>query len=127
MQTLIPRTVAAALALLAFLATAGVSTAGLSSTVTYPADGETVSGATLTISGTVTADEGIQVCSVEISTDGGSTWAPVVGTTSWSYIWAVPADGLYHIHSRVRDANGYIETSATGVTVRVQNADQTIH
>ena len=35
------------------------------------------------------ADVGGVVAAVEVSTDGGKTWHPATGTTSWTYAWNV--------------------------------------
>ena len=57
-------------------------------TVTSPAAGAALTdGATMTISGTATDAGGGVVAAVEVSTDGGTTWHPASGTTSWTYSW----------------------------------------
>ena len=39
------------------------------------------------VSGTATDTGGGVVAGVEVSTDGGTTWHPATGTTSWTYTW----------------------------------------
>jgi hypothetical protein len=54
-------------------------------TISSPANGATLQdGSSTTISGTA-SDVGGVVAGVEVSTDGGSTWHPATGTTSWTY------------------------------------------
>ena len=73
---------------------------------------------TCTIKGTA-SDTGSQIQKVEVSTDGGATWGLATGTTSWSYVWTIPADGTYTIKSCATDNAGNIETPGSGVTVHV--------
>ena len=57
------------------------------STISSPSAGAAITdGSTVTISGTA-SDAGGQVAGIEVSTDGGTTWHPATGTTSWSYSW----------------------------------------
>ncbi len=94
-----------------------------SSTITSPSAGY-VSGPTFIIEGTAfDATSGVQA--VEVSTDGGSSWNPAVGTTTWSYTWAVPGDGFYTLRSRARDNGGLTETPGPGVGVGVDNVPPT--
>ena len=68
-------------------ATASTDTTAPTATITSPADGATVAnGKPVTITGTA-SDVGGQVGGVEVSTDGGLTWHPAVGRTSWTYAW----------------------------------------
>jgi hypothetical protein len=65
--------------------TASADTTGPAVTIASPANNTTVtSGAQVTVSGTA-SDSGGLVAGVEASTDGGTTWHPATGTTSWSY------------------------------------------
>ncbi|HZM66253.1 MAG TPA: N,N-dimethylformamidase beta subunit family domain-containing protein, partial [Nakamurella sp.] len=69
-------------------ATASTDTTAPTSTITSPAPGGTVpDGTSVTISGTASDSGGGSVAGVEVSTDGGSTWHPATGTTSWTYNW----------------------------------------
>ncbi len=49
-------------------------------------------GQNVTITGTA-SDVGGIVAGVEVSTDGGKTWNPATGTTSWSYSWTAAGSG----------------------------------
>ena len=44
-------------------------------------------GASVTVTGTATDAGGGRVAGVEVSTDGGATWHPATGTTSWTYTY----------------------------------------
>jgi hypothetical protein len=90
-----------------------------SSTISSPTSGSTVAdGAKVTITGTAT-DAGGTVAGVEVSTDGGTTWHPATGTSSWSYTWI--AHGAPHttILARATDDSGNIESSSPSVGVDV--------
>ena len=55
--------------------------------ITTPTGGQNYTvGQNVTITGTA-SDVGGIVAGVEVSTDGGKTWNPATGTTSWSYSW----------------------------------------
>jgi hypothetical protein len=67
-------------------ATASTDTQAPTATITAPAGTSSLpSGAAVTVQGTATDAGGGQVAAVEVSTDGGTTWHPATGTTSWSY------------------------------------------
>jgi hypothetical protein len=88
-------------------------------TITSPANGANLQdGATTTISGTA-SDSGGVVAGVEVSTDGGSTWHPATGKTSWSYSWAVHGSPTANIKVRATDDSGNVGTPGSGVTVNV--------
>ena len=71
------------------VASKSTDTTAPTATITSPANGANLQdGATTTISGTA-SDVGGVVAGVEVSTDGGSTWHPATGTTSWTYAWDV--------------------------------------
>ncbi|WP_380837107.1 DUF4082 domain-containing protein [Sphaerisporangium dianthi] len=100
--------------------TAGLSTA-LKSTdvtaptaaITAPAAGVTVNnGSTVTVSGTA-VDVGGQVGAVEVSTDGGATWHPATGRTSWTYSWKVTGVGATTIKVRAADDSGNVGAQAS--------------
>ena len=90
------------------------------STITSPTSGQTFSsGSTVTISGNASDTGGGVVAGVEVSTDGGTTWHPASGTSSWSYSWGVSGDGPVTIETWATDDSGNIETPSAGVTVNV--------
>jgi len=100
-----------------------VDTANPSSLVGDPLEGDYLSGASYTISGT-SADSTSGVSQVEISINDGA-WIAVSGTTSWSYSWTLPSDGSYNIKSRATDTAGNVETPSSGINVTVDNTDPT--
>src|SRR5207249_3422603 len=76
---------------------------------------------------------GVQLVEVSISTGNGANvqywngtafapkgtaqiWVPATGTTSWSYAFAMPADGTYTVQSRATDNVGNQETPGAGNT-----------
>ena len=70
------------------LTAASASTDTTAPTSTHHASPSTVSdGSQVTISGTASDTGGGVVAGVEVSTDGGATWHPATGTTSWTYTW----------------------------------------
>lgn len=72
-------------------------------TVATPAAGTTVPAMQpLTISGTATSAAGV-VARVEVSTDGGTTWQPATGLSTWSYSWTPTAIGSATIQVRAED------------------------
>ena len=73
----------------------------------------------VTISGTAT-DAGGQVAGVEVSTDGGSTWHPATGTTSWSYSWNAHGSPTHDDHvARDRRLAATSSRPSPSVTVNV--------
>ena len=75
----------------------------------------------VTISGSA-SDSGGLVAVVEVSTDGGTTWHPATGTTSWTYTWWPLLSGTFTIRSRAVDDSLNMESPAAGVTVTVTPA-----
>ena len=100
-------------------ATSSTDTTPPTSTITSPASGASVGdGAKITISGTA-ADTGGVVAGVEVSTDGGTTWHPATGTTSWTYSWVAHGYPNTTIKSRAVDDSGNIETPSPGSALNV--------
>ena len=94
-------------------------------TITSPANGATIpQNPAFNITGTATDVGGI-VAGVEVSVDGGLTWQPATGTTSWSFSWLPNVQGTVTIKSRAFDDIGNLESpggsegSANTVTVNV--------
>lgn len=101
-------------------ATASGDTTPPSSTITAPAQGATVHvAASVKITGTASDTGGGVVAGVEVSVDGGNTWHPATGTTSWSYNWVPTASGTASIQSRAVDDSGNLETPSTALVVNV--------
>jgi hypothetical protein len=100
-------------------ATGSTDTTAPTSTVTSPAAGANIGdGATVTISGSA-ADTGGVVAGVEVSTDGGTSWHPASGTTSWTYSWVAHGNPTTTIRSRAVDDSGNLQTPSSAVTVNV--------
>jgi len=79
------------------------------SIITAPVNGSFVPANTSnTISGTA-SDVGGIVAGVEISVDGGVTWAPATGTTNWTFVWTPTVPGPVTIKSRAFDDIGNLE------------------
>jgi methionine-rich copper-binding protein CopC len=91
-----------------------------SSTISAPTAGASLAqGSTVTVKGTATSASGAVVAGVEVSTDGGTTWHPATGTTSWTYTWKPNAPGTATLRSRAVDDSGNLETPGAGTTVNV--------
>ncbi len=102
-------------------ATASTDTTAPTSAITSPTAGATVQiGTQVTIVGAATDGGGV-VGSVEVSVDGGTTWALATGRTSWSYTWVPGALGSVTVKSRAVDDSGNVETPSTGITVTVSS------
>jgi hypothetical protein len=97
-------------------ATASTDTTAPTSTITFPVTGAKAPRATpVTVTGTAT-DVGGSVGGVEVSTDGGTTWHPATGTTSWTYTFTTPDTGndTLVIKSRAVDDSGNLEGGGLG-------------
>jgi hypothetical protein len=100
-------------------ATQSTDTTPPSSTITSPSAASSfASGATVNVSGTA-SDVGGMVAGVEVSIDGGTSWHPATGTTSWTYSAAIHGMGNVVIRSRAVDDSGNLEAASAGVTVSV--------
>ncbi len=100
-------------------ATASMDATAPTSAITSPAPGANVGdGTKITITGTA-ADTGGVVAGVEVSIDGGTTWHPATGTTSWSFSWVAHGNPTTTIKTRAVDDSGNLETPSTGVAVNV--------
>src|SRR5262249_41255678 len=86
------------------------------SRITAPSSGDIVSNV-VKIAGTAADDEGV-VASVEVSTDGGATWHPAMGTSNWTYEWHPQADlTSATILSRATDDSNNTEVPGAGARV----------
>ncbi len=100
--------------------TVPIDTLPPASSISSPTSGSLVGGAPLVIQGSASdAASGVQT--VQVSTDGGSSWSTAAGTTSWTYTWAPPTQGAHNILSRATDNVGHIETPGPGVTITVDS------
>ena len=81
------------------------------STITSPASARPPGRRQPTITGTA-SDAGGVVAGVEVSTDGGTTWHPATGTTSWTYTWIAHGSPTATVKVRATDDSGNVETPA---------------
>ncbi|WP_198663865.1 DUF4082 domain-containing protein [Jiangella endophytica] len=94
-------------------ATKSTDTTAPTATITAPAAGAQLgNGSTVTVSGTA-ADVGGVVAGVEVSTDGGATWHPANGTTSWSYSYLQHGAGAGDLRARAIDDSANIGAATT--------------
>lgn len=85
-------------------ATQSTDTVGPNTTISAPAAGATVPVLRpVTISGTAADVGGGIVARTEVSTDGGATWNPATGLTSWTYSWTPTQQGTQTIQVRAVD------------------------
>lgn len=85
--------------------------------ISSPTGGTSFSqGQAVTITGAA-SDAGGLVAGIEVSTDGGTTWHPASGTTSWSYTWTASGVGSHVIEARAADDS--INLQATPATVSI--------
>jgi hypothetical protein len=54
-----------------------------------------------------------------VSTDGGTSWHPATGTTSWSYTWVAHGNPSTTIRTRAVDDSGNLGTPGTGRVLNV--------
>jgi len=116
-------------------ATASTDTIAPTAAITSPAAGASVSnGKPVTITGTA-SDSGGQVGGVEVSTDGGLTWHPAVGRTSWTYAWLPTVVGSTSLRARAVDDSANLGTasqrtvnvvSPTLTTIQVSPSNATV-
>ncbi|HYK44140.1 MAG TPA: N,N-dimethylformamidase beta subunit family domain-containing protein, partial [Parafilimonas sp.] len=106
------------------LATASNDNNPPASVITYPAQGATITGSPVTITGTSSDVGGGVSVAVEISVDGGATWQSATGTSNWTYTWTPSTGGSITIKSRAVDDLGNLENpgsapASNAVTVNV--------
>ncbi|HKU12101.1 MAG TPA: DUF4082 domain-containing protein [Sinomonas sp.] len=100
--------------------TASTDTTPPTSAITSPASGASAAdGTAMTIKGTAADAGGGVVAGVEVSTDGGKTWHPATGTTSWTYSWIAHGSPSSTVQSRAVDDSGNLEKPSAGVSVSV--------
>ncbi|HEV7750722.1 MAG TPA: DUF4082 domain-containing protein [Baekduia sp.] len=76
-------------------------------------------GTKVTLGGTATDAGGGIVAGVEVSTDGGGTWHPATGTTTWTYSWVAHGAPTATIKVRATDDSANMQSSPTTATVAV--------
>lgn len=100
--------------------TASTDTTAPTSQITAPAAGSSHgNGGELTVTGTASDGGGGTVAGVEVSIDGGQTWHPAAGTTSWSYTGYATGNGSVSVRSRAVDDSGNLETASAGRSVSI--------
>lgn len=105
---------------LAGLTRATASTDTTAPTATITSLPSTVAdGTAVTIAGTASDQGGGIVAGVEVSTDGGSTWHPATGTTSWTYSWTAHGTPSTTIEVRATDDSANTQPSPTTRAVAV--------
>ena len=94
--------------------------------VTSPVAGASIAnGAAVALAGTA-ADVGGVVAGVSVSTDGGGTWHPATGTSSWTYNYVQHGTGSQVVLIRATDDSAnYAATPAT-VTYTVTGASTSV-
>ncbi len=101
-------------------ATQSTDTTPPTARITSPVAGASIgNGATTTVQGTATDAGGGQVAGVEVSLDGGTTWHPATGTTSWTYTGSISGTGSEPIKARAVDDSGNLQTAVASVNVTV--------
>jgi hypothetical protein len=74
---------------------------------------------TYTIVGTAVDAGGGVVAGVEVSVDGGHTWQPATGHSSWSFTWTPTTPGTATIECRAVDDSGNLEVPSSIIQVSV--------
>ena len=100
-------------------ATASTDHTAPTAVITSPASGASIAnGAPVTVTGTA-SDVGGVVAGVEVSTDGGTTWHPATGTTSWTYTYFQSGLGASTIKVRATDDSGNYPSTPTSTPITV--------
>ena len=94
-------------------ASASTDTAAPTAAIDTPGAGNVANGVEVTATGTATDSGGGVVAGVEVSTDGGQTWHPATGTTSWSYSYVQHGRGSTPLKARAIDDSANIGQPAT--------------
>jgi hypothetical protein len=90
-----------------------------SAAITSPANNAVVAnGSLVTVSGAA-SDTGGVVAGVEVSTDGGTTWHPATGTTSWTYSFYSTGVGTQTVQARAIDDSVNVQPTPTSITVKL--------
>jgi hypothetical protein len=101
-----------------FAASASTDSQGPTTTITTPVTGASVAnGAAVSVAGTAADLGGGKVAGVEVSIDGGTTWHPAVGTTSWTYSFNANAVATQVIKARAVDDSANIGAVGTPVSI----------
>ncbi|MCP4705530.1 MAG: hypothetical protein GY865_13095, partial [candidate division Zixibacteria bacterium] len=90
------------------------------SKIITPTDGSVLTNTLVQTQGIAISPAGMG--SVELSTDGGTSWQTVSGADIWSSDFTLMGDGTYTFMSRTTDADTVVETPGPGVTVTVDTS-----
>lgn len=108
-------------------ASMSIDTIAPTSTITSLPNGTTVRvGTAVNITGVATDTGGGVIGGVEISLDGGTTWHPAPGRSSWSYSWTPSTSGFYIIRTRATDDSGNLEIPSAGISVTASTTAQSL-
>ncbi|WP_051266589.1 DUF4082 domain-containing protein [Nakamurella lactea] len=113
---------AGATSLIAGLSPASKSTdtTGPTSTITAPAPNSAIpQGSLITVTGTASDSGGGRVAGVEVSVDGGLSWHPASGTSSYSYTGIVTGTGAQAVRVRATDDSGNTQAVPTNLPLTV--------
>lgn len=105
-------------------ATASIDTIAPTAAISSPANGSTVvNGAQVTLTGTAADSGGGRVAGVEVSTDGGATWHPATGTSTWSYGFYAGGTGSQVVRVRAVDDSANIGTAHATVQLNLTGSN----
>jgi hypothetical protein len=89
-------------------------------TITSPTAGQSLkSGEVVAVTGSAVDSGGGVVAAVEVSTDGGHSWHPATGTTSWAYAWNVDGATSATLQVRAVDDSANLGAASAGRTVAI--------
>jgi hypothetical protein len=92
-------------------ASASTDTQAPTATIISPTNGSSVAnGSLVNLTGAAADAGGGRVAGVEVSTDGGSSWHPASGTTTWSYSFYAAGQGTQVVRVRAVDDSANIGT-----------------
>ncbi len=95
--------------------TKSTDTTAPTAVITSPAANATIAaGSLVTVTGTASDAGGGRVAGVEVSVDGGVSWHPAVGTTSFTYNGVLAGSGAQAIQARAIDDSANIQTPGNG-------------
>lgn len=92
--------------------------------ISAPTPGQVISAPTFSITGSA-SDARSGVARVEVSVDGGATWANASGTTNWNYLWSPSGEGNVSIKARAVDNSSNVDTPGATVNVAVDRTPPT--
>jgi hypothetical protein len=99
---------------------ASTDTIAPTAVITSPVAGASLAnGSQLTVTGTATDAGGGRVAGIEVSIDGGTTWHPASGTSTWTYTGILPGTGSVNIKARATDDSSNTQTAPASVGVTV--------